>query len=74
VAAARRRLDTARSGLASLERALSAVSPQRTLERGYAIVATGDGAIVRSVGAVTAGQRISVRVADGEFGAEVSRD
>jgi exodeoxyribonuclease VII large subunit len=74
VAAARRRLEAARGGLASLERALSAVGPQRTLERGYAIVATGDGAIVRSAEAVSAGERIRVRVADGEFGAEVTRD
>ena len=72
--ATRRFLEAAERRLEALDRALRAVGPQSTLERGYAIVATPDGDIVRSAAAVTAGQRLSVRVADGSFDATVSND
>ena len=72
--ATRRFLEAAERRLEALDRALRAVGPQSTLERGYAIVATPDGDIVRSAAAVTAGQRLSVRVADGSFDATVSDD
>jgi exodeoxyribonuclease VII large subunit len=49
---------------------LRALSPQATLERGYAIVRTGD-EIVRSTGSVATGDAIDVEVADGRFGARV---
>ena len=57
------RLDTAQARLAAL-------SPTATLERGYAIVRRGDG-VVRSAGQVETGDEITVRVADGSFGAKV---
>ena len=72
--ATRRLLEAAGRRLEALDRALRAVGPQSTLERGYAIVATSDGDIVRSAAVVTAGQRLSVRVADGSFDATVSDD
>jgi exodeoxyribonuclease VII large subunit len=47
-----------------------ALSPLATLERGYAIVQRQDsGAVVRSAGQVSAGDGLTIRVADGEFGA-----
>jgi exodeoxyribonuclease VII large subunit len=49
---------------------LRALSPRATLERGYAIVRSGD-EIVRSAGAVSVGEPIDVEVADGRFGARV---
>jgi exodeoxyribonuclease VII large subunit len=49
---------------------LRALSPQSTLNRGYAIVRTG-GAIVRSSAAVESGGHIDVEVRDGRFGARV---
>ena len=49
---------------------LRALSPRATLERGYAIVRTGD-EIVRSAHAVRAGDPLDVEVADGHFGARV---
>src|SRR5881392_1790710 len=49
---------------------LRALSPRATLQRGYAIVRSGE-AIVRSPAAVTAGDAIDVEVADGRFGARV---
>jgi exonuclease VII large subunit len=46
------------------------LSPQKTLERGYAIVRT-DAALVTSRDAVAPGVRVNVRLADGSFGARV---
>ncbi len=73
-AAIGRRLTAARQGLESLDRALRGIGPESTLARGYAIVTTADGAIVRSAATVGDGQRLGVRVADGEFGVEVTRE
>jgi exodeoxyribonuclease VII large subunit len=49
---------------------LRALSPRATLQRGYAIVRSGD-EIVRSAAAVATGESIDVEVADGRFGARV---
>jgi exodeoxyribonuclease VII large subunit len=49
---------------------LRALSPRATLERGYAIVRSGDD-IVRSPAAVAAGDAVDVEVAEGRFGARV---
>ena len=57
------RLDNARARLGAL-------SPVATLDRGYAIVRRGED-VVRSTDQVTSGDEVSVRVADGAFGAVV---
>jgi exodeoxyribonuclease VII large subunit len=44
-----------------------ALSPQATLERGYAVVQRGDGAVVRSPGQVVPGEALRVRVAEGQL-------
>ena len=44
-----------------------ALSPQATLDRGYAVVQTPDGAVVRSAGQVGPGQLLRVRLAAGEI-------
>lgn len=49
---------------------LRALSPRATLQRGYAIVRSGD-EIVRSAKGVSAGEALDVEVADGRFGARV---
>jgi exodeoxyribonuclease VII large subunit len=49
---------------------LRALSPQATLQRGYAIVRS-ENEIVRSAAAVATGEAIDVEVADGRFGARV---
>jgi exodeoxyribonuclease VII large subunit len=59
---------------AALEKAaatLAALSPLRTLGRGYAIVRTESGTVVTSTGDVSTGARVDVTVADGGFGARV---
>jgi len=59
-----------RAALAQSAARLRALSPKKTLARGYAIVRTDTG-IVRSPAAVRPGQPLRVEVAEGEFGARV---
>lgn len=63
----RGRTDTARSVVA-----LNALSPQSTLERGYAIVRTTKGRIVRSHDDVAVGAHLSIRLAHGSLDADVT--
>ena len=58
------------SRLDTLHARLTALSPAATLERGYAIVRRGDD-VVRSASQVERGDPVSIRVADGTFGARV---
>jgi exodeoxyribonuclease VII large subunit len=64
-------LSLRRERLDGLVGRLTSVSPTGTLERGYAIVRRcKTGAVVRSVEHVVPGDRLSIRVVDGEFKAE----
>jgi len=46
---------------------LRALSPQRTLDRGYAIAQTDDGGVLRSVAAAAPGDRVLLTLADGRL-------
>ena len=59
-----------RAGLEAIAGRLQALSPRKTLARGYAIVRTDNG-IVRSAGDLEAGGRVEVELAEGGFGAKV---
>ncbi|HHY63671.1 MAG TPA: exodeoxyribonuclease VII large subunit, partial [Clostridiaceae bacterium] len=48
---------------------LNALSPLTVLSRGYSVVRKEDGTIVRSVSGLEPGDRLIVKVADGEFAA-----
>lgn len=62
------RLAVARASLDRSAAALSALGPQATLDRGYAIVRrAADGSIVRDPGEAPAGTRLEIRVAGGEI-------
>ena len=62
----------ARAGLETATAALDVLAPQRTLERGYAIVRrSADGTIVRDPREAPAGTRLAVRVAAGDLPATV---
>ncbi|HUZ83046.1 MAG TPA: exodeoxyribonuclease VII large subunit [Gaiellales bacterium] len=65
------RVERETSALAGLHDRLRLLGPAATLERGYAIVQAGDGAIVRTASAVSNGQRIGVRLAAGRLAATV---
>lgn len=54
-------------------RALHAISPLQTLQRGYAIAQDKAGNVIRDASALTPGQPLKIRVAKGEFDAEVGK-
>ena len=59
--------------LAALARTLNAVSPLATLERGYAIAFDQQGHALRSSSVLKAGDPVRVRLAEGEFSAQVDK-
>lgn len=65
-------LSRARSDTAASVAALNALSPQSTLERGYAVVRTSKGTIVRGHTDVTVGDLLSIRLAHGGVEADVT--
>ncbi len=70
---ARPNLDARRTRLERLGAALKALDPARALARGYALVRTADGRLVRSHRQLTEGQPIELRFAEGRAGALVTR-
>jgi exodeoxyribonuclease VII large subunit len=62
-------LDGARADLEHVRARVNALSPQSTLDRGYAVVRRPDGTVVRD--AAGADGRLHIRVARGEFEAVV---
>jgi exodeoxyribonuclease VII large subunit len=70
----RHRLDRADDGLSHTTARLRALSPAATMQRGYAIVQRADGTVVRAPGEVGTGDPLRIRVAGGEFHAEVTEE
>jgi exodeoxyribonuclease VII large subunit len=66
------RLDRAGTELEHTLARLRTLSPAATLERGYAIVQRADGAVVRAPEDVADGERLRVRLAEGELLATAS--
>jgi exodeoxyribonuclease VII large subunit len=69
--ASRETLHRARARLLPLVRTLNAVSPLATLERGYAIVSTEDGSILRDAAQAKPGMTIEARLGRGRLRAKV---
>jgi len=67
-------LKARRQSLTNSIQQLKAFSPLQVLERGYAIVSTKDGVIVRMPGQIKDHEQFGVRVADGEFQARKEPD
>jgi exodeoxyribonuclease VII large subunit len=67
----RTRLAGAVGRLAALRRELDALDPVRVLDRGYAVVRTADGTVVRRASQVSTGELLRVRLAHGGLGARV---
>jgi exodeoxyribonuclease VII large subunit len=53
---------------------LRALSPQGTLERGFSIVRTESGEIIRNIAETKTGDKIRIRVSDGETKATITED
>lgn len=66
-------LDARRQALARSAALVRVVGPQATLERGYAIVTTDTGALVRSVARLAPGVTLTTRLADGRFDSAVTQ-
>jgi exodeoxyribonuclease VII large subunit len=58
-------IHTQRQRLVGFESMLNASHPQRTLERGYAMI-EADGDVVQSIGEISVGQQILLRFSDGK--------
>lgn len=67
-----RHLERQQNRIALLTTRLQAVSPQETLARGYAIVRTADGTMIRSAEQIQPQQTLHVQVADGSFDVETT--
>lgn len=68
----RRRLAAARAWRESLEAQLGHLSPVAILERGYAIVQTAEGGVVKDAKEVAVGTELRVRLAEGRLGVKVT--
>jgi exodeoxyribonuclease VII large subunit len=68
-----RKMKTLREALRSHTRVLDSVSYERVLARGFALVTKPGGALVRSAAAVTEGDALRLRFADGEVAATAGK-
>lgn len=68
------RVDHDRTEVSHLRSRVRALSPAATLERGYAVVQTAMGAVVRDAAVVQMGEPLRIRVAHGEFQATRSEE
>jgi exodeoxyribonuclease VII large subunit len=66
------RLALLRERTSGLAVRLAGLDPEATLQRGYAIARTAEGVVVRSTSQVASGDPVTIRVADGSFGARVA--
>jgi exodeoxyribonuclease VII large subunit len=69
--AARTGLRRQRESLRSYDEVLAAIGVEPTLRRGFALVILGDGSVARSVNSLEEGDRVRVRLVDGEVGMTV---
>ena len=65
-------LDRGADNLAHTRARVTSLSPAATLERGYAVVQRGDGAVVRRPDDVASGDALRLRLAEGELDATVA--
>jgi exodeoxyribonuclease VII large subunit len=62
-----RTLQRARVRLGALDAQLNSLSPLAVLDRGYALVLSADGALIRSTAQIASGDQLTTRLADGNF-------
>ncbi len=65
-------LSEAHAGLTELQASLRALSPQSTLDRGYAVVQAAGGGIIRDAAALASGDAVTMRFASGAAAATVT--
>jgi exodeoxyribonuclease VII large subunit len=62
-------LDQGTLTLEHLKTQVRSLSPQQTLDRGYSVVRTPEGKVLADAKNVKSGQKLSIRLAKGDFGA-----
>jgi exodeoxyribonuclease VII large subunit len=62
-----RLLQSSSSKLSALDARLHSLSPLAVLNRGYALVLSGSGSLIRSTAQIASGDRLTTRLADGSF-------
>lgn len=65
-------LQEARTELKEVRARVRSLSPQSTLDRGYAVIQKGNGDLVRSPTDVKVGELVQLRLAKGEIGAQIT--
>ena len=65
------RLRKERDHVSRLEQLLHSLSPMNVLQRGYAILTTAEGSVLKSQAAARPGQKLHAKLADGELGLTV---
>ncbi|HEX4757445.1 MAG TPA: exodeoxyribonuclease VII large subunit [Terracidiphilus sp.] len=66
-----RTLQRAAARLGALDGRINSLSPLAVLDRGYALVLSSEGAIIRSTTQLTAGDQLTTRLSDGAFTSRV---
>jgi len=66
------RIQISSAEIRGIQGTLRALSPQGTLDRGYAIVRDGSQNVIKTIGQVKPGEVLTIRIADGEFFVQVS--
>ena len=66
-----RLLESSASRLGSLDARLHSLSPLAVLDRGYALVLSAEGALIRSTAQIVSGDQLITRLADGSFTSRV---
>ncbi|CAL8898977.1 exodeoxyribonuclease 7 large subunit [Kocuria varians] len=62
----------AQDAVSQMRARVRALSPQQTLDRGYAVVQAADGSVLTDADDAAAGQALAVRLARGELGVQVT--
>ncbi|RKQ36857.1 exodeoxyribonuclease VII large subunit [Kocuria tytonis] len=62
----------AQDSVSQMRARVRALSPQQTLDRGYAVLQTADGSVLTDADDAAPGQSLSVRLARGELGVDVT--
>jgi exodeoxyribonuclease VII large subunit len=64
-------LQSSAGSLTALDARLHSLSPLAVLNRGYALVLSQSGSLIRSAAQVASGDRLTTRLADGTFASRV---
>lgn len=66
-----RLIESSSSRLGALDARLNSLSPLAVLDRGYALVLSANGALIRSAAQIKSGDELTTRLADGSFASRV---